>query len=214
MANAVAVPNQTRAMREWTNTQAYLMAAFCLVLGVTLGFLFRGSAPDVQASAAAFSSSTQNVEAGQPTAEQERAMLDRAVAPLQAELAKNPDNFDNIVQLANLYYDGKQYPEAIQYYQRALRIHADNADVRTDLGTAYWYTGDAEHALIEFAESLKVNPNHAGTLFNIGMVRWQGKNDPAGAVAAWQDLLKRNPNYQGKQQVEALIAKARDHAKK
>ena len=33
--------------RHWTDTQAYILAVFCLVLGVALGYLFRGSASPV-----------------------------------------------------------------------------------------------------------------------------------------------------------------------
>jgi cytochrome c-type biogenesis protein CcmH/NrfG len=45
----------------------------------------------------------------------------------------------------------------------------------------------------------------------MGIVKWQGKGDPAGAVAAWQELLKRNPNYPEKARIEELIAKAKKH---
>ena len=35
--------------KAWTDTQAYMLAVFCLVLGVALGYLFRGSASPVAA---------------------------------------------------------------------------------------------------------------------------------------------------------------------
>ncbi|HEX6907785.1 MAG TPA: tetratricopeptide repeat protein, partial [Terriglobales bacterium] len=78
---------------------------------------------------------------------------------------------------------------------------------------AYWYSGNADKAIAEFNQALKYNPTHPGTLFNMGVVKWQGKMDPAGAVQAWERLLQTNPNYQQKQQVLDLIAKAKQHAK-
>jgi cytochrome c-type biogenesis protein CcmH/NrfG len=60
---------------------------------------------------------------------------------------------------------------------------------------------------------LKYRPNHPGTLFNLGVVRWQGKRDPKGAVQAWEELLQRNPDYQQKQQIQEYIARAKEHAK-
>ena len=42
--------------------------------------------------------------------------------------------------------------------------------------------------------------------------RWQGKADPAGAISAWEQLLKANPDYPQRQQVEQYIAKAIEHA--
>ena len=95
---------------------------------------------------------------------------------------KNPNDFDSLVKLGNLFYDGKEFPGAIQYYERALAIHPDNPDVRTDMGTAYWYTGNAEKAMAAMETSLKYRPGHPQTLFNLGWVRWQGKQDPKGAI--------------------------------
>jgi cytochrome c-type biogenesis protein CcmH/NrfG len=46
----------------------------------------------------------------------------------------------------------------------------------------------------------------------MGIVEWQGKGDPASAVNTWQQLLKENPNYAQRQQVEDLIAKAKQHS--
>jgi tetratricopeptide (TPR) repeat protein len=83
--------------------------------------------------------------------------------------------------------------------------------VLTDLGTAYWYTGEADKALAEFGKSLAVRPNHPGTMFNEGIVMWQGKKDPKGAVVVWEQLLKSNPNYEQKDQVQMLIERAKMH---
>ena len=201
----------------WTNTQAYLLAAFCLMLGVTLGYLFRGSASQEIASKTPQSAASVPQGMGgqeQLTPEQQKAMVDQAAAPLLEILKTNASDFGTVVKLGNIYYDGQQFPQAIEYYERALKIQPDNPDVITDLGTAYWYTKDADRALAEFQKSLKIRPDHAGTLFNIGIVKWQGKNDPAGAVVAWQELLKRNPNYPQRQQVEEIIARAKQHASK
>jgi cytochrome c-type biogenesis protein CcmH/NrfG len=200
----------------WTDIQAYLLAVFCLVLGVALGYLFRGSAPLVaetaQASAAGGVPQGQSTQA-QPTPEQQKAMVDQAVAPLLATLKTSPDDFNTIVQVANLYYDGRQYPEAVKYYQLAVKIQPTNPDVLTDLGTSLWYTGDADGAIAEFQAALKYRPDHPGTLFNLGVVRWQGKLDPKGAVQAWEELLRRNPDYPQKQEVQEYIDRAKQHAK-
>lgn len=217
MSTAKTIPNSLQEQSPWTGTQAYGLAVFCLLLGVTLGYLFRGSASpagDLAAAQTASSTPSGMSDASvKPTPEQQKAMVDRAAAPLLEAVNKNPNDFEAVVSLGNVYYDGNQYPEAIRYYQRGLEIDSNNADVRTDLGTAYWYMGDADRALVEFRKSLKIRPDHPGTLFNMGIVEWQGKMDPAAAVAAWQQLLKGNPNYPQRQQVEDLIAKAKEHSK-
>jgi cytochrome c-type biogenesis protein CcmH/NrfG len=196
-----------------------LLAALCLVLGVALGYLFRGSASQtpttVQASTSTAGSMPQRHESLAPevTPEQQKAMLDQAVAPLLATLKTSPNDFNTIVQLANLYYDGQQYPEAVKYYQLAVKSQPTNSDLLTDLGTSIWYVGDADGAIAEFQTALKYRPDHPGTLSNLGIVRWQGKLDPKGAVQAWEQLLKLNPDYQQKQQVQEYIDRAKQHAK-
>jgi cytochrome c-type biogenesis protein CcmH/NrfG len=197
---------------SWTSTQAYVLAAFCLLLGVALGYLFRGSASVGTAQAAPSTTVLQGSSVQSQSDPNAQAALAQAAAPLLEAVNKNPNDFDSLVQLGNLYYDGQQFPSAIQYYERALVIHPDNPDVRTDMGTAYWYTGNAEKAVAAMETSLKYRPAHPQTLFNLGWVRWQGKQDPKGAIEAWQQLLKTNPDYPEKQKVEQYIAKAKEHA--
>jgi tetratricopeptide (TPR) repeat protein len=116
------------------------------------------------------------------------------------------------VKVANLYYDGQQYPDAVKFYERAVNIQPQNADVITDLGTSFWYTGDADKASTEFQTALKYQPGRASTLFNLGIVRWQGKKDPNGAVQAWEELLLKNPNFPEKQKLKEFIERAKQHA--
>ena len=207
---------QAAGRDNWTSVQAYILAVFCLVLGVALGYLFRGSASPATEAATASAPADSNAAQGTPaqlTPEQQKEMLDQAVAPLLATLKTNPDDVDTIVKVANLYYDGRQYPEAIKYYRLAAKKQPKNADLLTDLGTSLWYTGDADGAIAEFQKALKYQPDHPGTLFNLGIVRWQGKSDSKGAVQAWEELLQKNPNYPQKQQLQEYIEKAKQHAK-
>ncbi len=207
---------QTSAIPQasWTSTQAYVLASFCLVLGVALGYLFRASA----SQGGTDSSTGESVSQNQPVRPQlnpaeQKQMVDQAVAPLLATLKTRPDDFATMVKVANLYYDGQQFPEAIQYYRQAVKIQPHNADVLTDLGTSLWYTGDADQAIANFEQALKYRPDSPEALFNLGVVRWQGKMDPKGATQAWEELLDRNPNYPQRPQIEEYIAKAKEHTK-
>jgi len=207
--NKPPLPSTTEplASAPWSSMQAYALAAFCIVLGVVLGYLFRGSASSIpQTVAAAPSTSVPSDDT------QVQAALQQSVAPLLDAVNRNPADYDALVKLGDLYYDAQQFQSAIQYYERAVAIHPENPDVRTDMGTAYWYSGNAERALAELETSLKYKPGHPQTLFNLGWIKWQGKADPKGAIEAWQKLLKTNPDYPQKQQVEQYIAKAKEHA--
>jgi tetratricopeptide (TPR) repeat protein len=131
------------------------------------------------------------------TAEMQK-MADTQAAPLIEKLKADPPTKQLLESIGNVYDDAQQYPVAIEYYKRALQVQPANANVRTDMATAYWYTGDADTAIAEFQKSLTYEPNKANTLFNLGIVEWQGKMDIDKATAIWQKLLDTNPNYEAK----------------
>jgi hypothetical protein len=54
-------------------------------------------------------------------------------------------------------------------------------------------------------------PQKADTLFNLGIVKWQGKRDGPGAVAAWKKLLETNPTYPDKDALLHLMAQVQQH---
>ena len=57
----------------------------------------------------------------------------------------------------------------------------------------YYYSNDPDRALQQFEASLKVNPTHAKTLLNQGIVLAFGKQDLKGAAAAWEKLIQMAP---------------------
>jgi tetratricopeptide (TPR) repeat protein len=148
----------------------------------------------------------------QPSAEQMKKMAETQAAPLLDKLKSDPNNADLLASLGNIYYDTQQFPAAIGYYQQVLKAQPSNAAVRTDMATAYWYTGNADTSIAELQKSLSYEPNKANTLFNLGIVEWQGKMDIDKALATWQKLLDTNPNYEGKAKVLELMAQVKKHA--
>lgn len=195
----------------WTSIQVYTLAAVCLLVGIAAGWLSRGSqAPPVSvAQTAAASIPIPPDLSVQTSAAQAQSAADQQAAPLLAQLKNDPSNAELLATLGNVYYDGGQYPRAIEFYQRSLRITPDNANVRTDLGTAYWYRGDPDTAIAEYQKALSSVPNQANALFNMGIVKWRGKKDVNGAIAAWQKLLDTNPNYENRDKVLQFMAEAR-----
>jgi cytochrome c-type biogenesis protein CcmH/NrfG len=121
-------------------------------------------------------------------------------------LARDPKNLQAAIKAGNLLYDAQRYIEAIGYYQQAFALDPTDINVSTDLGTALWYTGRADEALAQYERSLALNKTHAQTLFNVGIVRADGKRDYAGAIAAWDTLLKTNPTYPDVIKVRSLMA--------
>ncbi len=110
------------------------------------------------------------------------------------------------MELGNRLYDARRYAEAIPYYQQAFTLDPKNVSVSTDLATALYYAGRADEALAQFEKSLALDPRHAQTLFNLGIVRRDAKNDPKGAIAAWERLLTDAPDYPDAPKVRTMLA--------
>jgi cytochrome c-type biogenesis protein CcmH/NrfG len=196
----------------WRAWEVYIMAAVCLVLGVSVGYLVRGSTP----ASPSTNASQQNAAAGSapqqmPSLEDMKHMADKQAAPLLAKLQSDPNNADLLNQIGTVYRMTHQFDTAASYYQRSLQANPRNVGARTDLASCMYYEGDVDGAIAQLEKSLTYDPKHAGTLLNLGIVRWKGKSDTAGAIAAWNKLLKYHPDYDNKEMVQKLIADARAH---
>jgi len=123
--------------------------------------------------------------------------------------AQNPKDPQVRLKLANFLYDQKQYAQALEWYQRALELDPQNVNARTDLGTAYFYTGRPQDALREYRKSLAVNPQHEPTLLNMVVVNLEGTHDLAAAQAAWDKLRKVNPNNPALESLKQKLDAAR-----
>ena len=127
-------------------------------------------------------------------------------------LASDPKNVRANAELANRLYDASRYVEAIPYYQQAFAGDPKNVSVSTDLATALHYAGRPDEALAQFDRSLAIDPRHGQTLFNVGIVKRDGKKDPQGAIAAWERLLASVPDYPDAAKVRTMIAELRTKA--
>ena len=135
--------------------------------------------------------------------------LDTArVEELEREIKANPKNVEPLVELANIYFDQKNFKEAINLYSKAVELQPSNVNVRTDFGTALFYDKRFDDAISQFKKVLDLQPNHPRTLFNMGVALLHGKNDPQGAIQSWEKLVQTNPDFPQndfvKQQIEAL----------
>ncbi len=198
--------------RQWSSTQAYAFAVVCLVVGVASGWVIRSphaasrQAASINATTASVPAASQSQSTSQSTPGQLTGTADTQAAPLLEQLKSDPKNPDLLAKIGNTYYDAQQFLAAIEYYQRSLQVRPADVSVRTDLGTAYWYTGDPDTGIQQLDQTLTYDPNNANALFNLGVVKWQGKQDGKGALAAWHKLLEADPNYENKDKVLAFIA--------
>ena len=203
---------QPEVQSYWSSREAYLLSLVCLLCGFAIGYFVRGSSATIPSAVGAATPQQQQAPTSNPQLHSPEA-ANLVAAPLLTAIKADPKNVDALIQLGNTYYDHHIYPEAIQYYTRALELKPDNADVRTDLGTAYWYSGFADSAVTEYEKVLKIKPDYPPTLMNLGVVRMEGLKDYKGAVAVWERWLATNPQHAERPRVLNLIEQAKARMK-
>ncbi|MCX6550928.1 MAG: tetratricopeptide repeat protein [Acidobacteria bacterium] len=128
------------------------------------------------------------------------------VTALRTIAEKDPANVQSRVQLGNLYFDSERYQEAIRWYDEAFKLNPKDINVSTDLGVCYYYTDQADRAVRQLEDSLRLDPRHSKSLLNLGIVKAFGKQDIAGAAAAWQQVIAIDANSQEGQAAQRALA--------
>ncbi|MSO45827.1 MAG: tetratricopeptide repeat protein [Acidobacteria bacterium] len=166
----------------------FAVAGMCF--GVILGWVLGSQQPGARATPA----EPPAAAAAQAQPRQAPPLDEARVQSLMTVIKSDPKNAGAAVQLANTYFDAERYDEAIKWYEQGLSLDPNNPDARTDLGISYYYAGQADRALEQFDRSLKINPRHMKTMLNQGIVLAFGKQDLAGAEAAWKRLIAIAPD--------------------
>ncbi len=216
MEEGLNQPEKSRAL--WKPMQAYVFAAVCLIVGLPVGYLLRGSSPATTPTAATEAAMPQppaptstngaapsGMPHGVPTMEDMKRMADKKAEPLLAKLKTDPNNATLLNQVGIVYRSAHQFKEAQKYFEQSLQADPKNADVRADMAACMYYEGDVDGALAQLDKALTYNPKDPGALMNLGLIRWQTKHDVPGAVASWEKLLKLNPDFPQKAQVQQMI---------
>ena len=201
-----------RQPKLWSNTSTYMMAAICLVLGFGIGYLVRtpADATSAPATVAAPSQAAPTGMTSAPTPQDLKRMADKQVAPMLAELQKNPNDAELLAKIGRAYLAAQQYQSAQQYLEQSIALKPD-AENMNALSFVEYSLGDVDKAVGTLNRAIKLDPKDSRLLFNLGMFEWHGKSDPKAAIAAWQQLIKVNPNDPKRAQVEKMIAQAKQH---
>ncbi len=217
VTNMADEPQEATLSAGWKTAQVYTMAAVCLALGLALGYLFRGSqtrSPEVPVANAPTQASMPHPGMGgggkMPTLDQMKQMADKKAEPLLTQLKSDPNNATLLIQVAKIYQSTHQFKEATGYFGKALQINPKDTGTRTEMASCMYYDNDIDGAISQLQQVLQEQPKDANSMFNLGMIKWKGKNDANGAIAEWRQLLKSNPKLDDakKSQVQKLIAEA------
>ena len=198
--------------------EAYGIALICLLMGMVLGYLIpesrtHSSAPRVVTSAPKLPAppTSPGVMPGSvhvPTLEEMKHMADKQAEPLLNKVKSDPKDSDAFAQLGAIYHKTHQFTQAVTFYRKAVDLNPKDLALRNKFASSLYRVGDVDGAIAQLDQALAYEPHDANSLFNLGMIRLQGKKDGKGAIAAWQRLLKTNPQLSAdrKAEVQKLMA--------
>jgi cytochrome c-type biogenesis protein CcmH/NrfG len=196
-------------------TRVYAMAAICLGVGLAVGYLVKTSmanptpaVPVAKAAVTSPHSGAMTPSGHMPSLAEMHQIASQEAAPLLAKLKKDPNNSALLMQIGSVYHSAHLFKEAATYYGMAVQLDPKNVDAHTKLAISLFRAGDVDPAIAELNRALSIDARNPNALFNLGMIRLQGKNDPKGALATWQKLIKLNPQLDAerKAQVQRLMA--------
>ena len=194
----------------WQAKQVYVMAVICLTLGLGIGYLLRGSQSQAKSSAAQpmGAAAQPGTMPQMPSLDDMKRMANKKAEPLLEKLKTDPKNTELLTQVARMYETTHQFKEAADYFGKAVEADPKNVETRAEMASCLYYSGEVDGAIAQLERSLTYDAKNPNSLFNLGVMRWQGKKDAKGALSAWQQLLKTNPGLAAdkKSQVQKLMA--------
>ena len=174
-------------------TKTILLITVALVVGILSGGIFTNANKKNMATDNQSISSAPSIN------------YQQNIKHLEDILAKEPDNRNALVQLGHNYFDSNQPMKAIEAYDRALNMDANDPDVLTDQGVMYRRVGWFGKAVENFEKANELNPYHVQSLYNLGIVFRDDLGDQKKAKEAWIKYLEIAPAGKNSDQVRIMI---------
>ena len=112
---------------------------------------------------------------------------------LQRALELNGNNEYALQILAKIYLQKEHYAQAYPLIQKAAQLDPKDPDIQVDLASAMDGIGSRDEALRTVTAALAANPKNAYGQSVLGHIR-AGMNDPDGALAAYQEAVRLEPD--------------------
>ena len=132
--------------------------------------------------------------------------LRQQVAEIEGLLATNPDDAGLMAAMGNLYFDANRWPEAREWYEKALQVSSDDPNVITDLAVVNRNLGEFQRTIELLDQAIAINPEHWQAWYNKVVVYQFDLHEhdaAAEALKTLQELKKSNsaiPDLSGLEQ--------------
>jgi predicted O-linked N-acetylglucosamine transferase (SPINDLY family) len=115
-----------------------------------------------------------------------------SLALLRRATAQDPTNPEALFHLGNLLSLRKEYPAAVEAYQRALLFAPRHPELLVNLGITHAQSGDLAEAEASYREALLRQPAHSGALGNLAQLLF-AREQYSGALESYDRLLALMP---------------------
>jgi cytochrome c-type biogenesis protein CcmH/NrfG len=129
-----------------------------------------------------------------PTGTAEADATIQQLADLQACVANNPNNLQCMLDLANLYYDLGQYPQAQTAFEAAVKLDPHNVGAIVKLAGSYIRQTKFDEAVTTLEQAVELQPNSPELRLLLGLSL--SRLDPPQtdrAVAEWRQVISLDP---------------------
>lgn len=112
---------------------------------------------------------------------------------LQAMMAKaetEPDNVENLMELANAFLMMRAWDRALVFLERAKALQPDNVIILKSVGICYFQKQMHEKAVEVYERILAQQPDDALSHYNMGIIFKHYLNDPQGAVRHFRAVVE------------------------
>ncbi len=120
--------------------------------------------------------------------------LAEKIAMAQEKLAENPEDFQALMVIVDSYVEGNQLFEAMSLLKRAEQLQPMSVHVQSDLGVVYQRTGQYDLAIEKYRAALKIDPDDLNSLYHMGIIYRDDKNDNRAAMEVFEKILAKNPS--------------------
>jgi cytochrome c-type biogenesis protein CcmH/NrfG len=135
-----------------------------------------------------------------------RSVLEK-IKHLRDIVERNPSDSKSALELAKMYQDGHNLPEAIAYYEHGLQRDQQNLVARIDYSLCLYEAGKQQEAMVQNFIVLNSDARNPQALYNLGAI-YANRQRSDSARYYWTKLIDVHPNddlaAQARQNLNAL----------
>jgi tetratricopeptide (TPR) repeat protein len=119
--------------------------------------------------------------------------LRQQVAEIEGLLATSPNDAGLMAALGNVYFDASRWPDARDWYEKALQISSGDPNILTDFAVVYRNLGDFQRSIELLDQAIAIDSGHWQAWYNKVVVYQfdlHQHDDAAEALKTLQELKK------------------------